>query len=111
MSIRSDNADTRLTAKGREAGVVSDERWERFERTKDGVRCAIELLKSYSLTPHVCLSPYCLMYASHSHAELEERWFRCTRRRCPAEVCATFAKAGVVSYLCAARTRCSITRT
>ncbi|EPS96986.1 hypothetical protein FOMPIDRAFT_1037989 [Fomitopsis schrenkii] len=52
MSIRSDNADTRLTAKGREAGVVSDERWARFEHTKDGIRCAIELLQLYFLTPH-----------------------------------------------------------
>lgn len=30
MSARADNADTRLTAKGREAGVVSDKRWAAF---------------------------------------------------------------------------------
>ncbi|CZS92868.1 probable mitochondrial translation optimization protein 1 [Rhynchosporium agropyri] len=30
MSARADNADMRLTAKGREAGIVSDERWSAF---------------------------------------------------------------------------------
>ena len=30
MSARADNADLRLTAKGRNAGVVSDERWRHF---------------------------------------------------------------------------------
>ena len=30
MSARADNADIRLTTKGRNAGVVGDERWERF---------------------------------------------------------------------------------
>ena len=30
MSCRSDNADTRLTEKGRRAGVVGDERWSHF---------------------------------------------------------------------------------
>lgn len=33
MSCRADNADIRLTTKGREAGVVSDERWQHFETT------------------------------------------------------------------------------
>lgn len=33
MSARSDNADLRLTEKGREAGVVSDKRWSNFKDT------------------------------------------------------------------------------
>lgn len=45
MSARADNADMRLTAKGREAGVVSDRRWSSFsdERTQmDGLRALLE---------------------------------------------------------------------
>jgi tRNA uridine 5-carboxymethylaminomethyl modification enzyme len=34
MSARADNADLRLTAKGREAGVVSDRRWTAFNDEK-----------------------------------------------------------------------------
>ncbi|KAJ9664978.1 Mitochondrial Translation Optimization [Coniosporium apollinis] len=34
MSARADNADLRLTAKGREAGVVGDKRWSRFSDEK-----------------------------------------------------------------------------
>lgn len=34
MSCRSDNADLRLTTKGRQAGVVGDKRWAHFETEK-----------------------------------------------------------------------------
>jgi glucose-inhibited division protein A len=33
MSCRADNADLRLTAKGREAGIVGDKRWHHFEES------------------------------------------------------------------------------
>ncbi|KAL8791457.1 MAG: hypothetical protein Q9213_000074 [Squamulea squamosa] len=33
MSARADNADLRLTAKGRNVGIVGDKRWERFQTT------------------------------------------------------------------------------
>ncbi|CAL8583111.1 Mitochondrial Translation Optimization [Xanthoria parietina] len=33
MSARADNADLRLTAKGRKAGIVGDKRWEVFQNT------------------------------------------------------------------------------
>ena len=46
LTLRSDNADRRLTKIGREVGLVSDARWERFEK-KSG---DIELLKNYLRT-------------------------------------------------------------
>ncbi|KAH9920645.1 glucose inhibited division protein A-domain-containing protein [Fomitopsis serialis] len=52
VSIRSDNADLRLTGKGREAGVVSEERWLWFGRTQGEVQRVTEALQSYTLTPH-----------------------------------------------------------
>ncbi|CAE6444219.1 unnamed protein product [Rhizoctonia solani] len=51
MSIRSDNADMRLTPKGRAAGVVCDGRWTEFERTKRDMDRAVELLEECALSP------------------------------------------------------------
>ncbi|KIV80668.1 tRNA uridine 5-carboxymethylaminomethyl modification enzyme GidA [Exophiala sideris] len=46
MSCRSDNADLRLTEKGREAGVVSDKRWAHFTSIRDQVVELQEALKN-----------------------------------------------------------------
>ena len=35
LLLRIDNADLRLTARGREVGLVSDDRWTRFERRRE----------------------------------------------------------------------------
>ncbi|KAF8966124.1 glucose inhibited division protein A-domain-containing protein [Flammula alnicola] len=51
MSIRSDNADLRLTEKGRLAGAVSDDRWVKFDRSRRAMSDMKKLLKSTSLSP------------------------------------------------------------
>jgi tRNA uridine 5-carboxymethylaminomethyl modification enzyme len=53
MSCRSDNADRRLTAKGRAAGVVNDKRWSRFTTdtaTMDELQSKLESITMSS--PH-----------------------------------------------------------
>jgi len=52
MSARADNADLRLTAKGREAGIVSDGRWSHFV---DDVAQMEEL--KLALTRYSCSAP------------------------------------------------------
>ncbi|KAF2181752.1 glucose-inhibited division protein A subfamily [Zopfia rhizophila CBS 207.26] len=44
MSARADNADTRLTAMGRTAGIVTDKRWTAFEREAEEVAALTKLL-------------------------------------------------------------------
>jgi len=46
LMLREDNADLRLTAVGRKLGLVSDERWEAFNRKRDALTRETERLKS-----------------------------------------------------------------
>ena len=50
MSCRADNADLRLTAKGRAAGVVGDQRWQHFSETKSAMDLLIADLKADTRT-------------------------------------------------------------
>ncbi|KAI0824423.1 glucose-inhibited division protein A subfamily [Trametes gibbosa] len=52
MTLRSDNADLRLTEKGRRtAGAVGDVRWARFEATRAEITRVSGLLQSFVLSP------------------------------------------------------------
>jgi len=45
LVLRHDSADTRLTPKARELGLISDERWERFQKKCEGLNAIQELLQ------------------------------------------------------------------
>jgi len=53
LQLREDNADLRLTERGRELGVVDDARWEAFARKRDAIALELERLKSTSVNPAV----------------------------------------------------------
>ncbi|EKM51046.1 uncharacterized protein PHACADRAFT_177738 [Phanerochaete carnosa HHB-10118-sp] len=51
MTIRSDNADLRLTEKGRAAGAVAESRWSHFVSTRNELSRVTELLQSIVHSP------------------------------------------------------------
>jgi tRNA uridine 5-carboxymethylaminomethyl modification enzyme len=51
LQLREDNADMRLTALGRQMGLVDDARWEAFSRKSDAVSRETERLKSIWVNP------------------------------------------------------------
>jgi tRNA uridine 5-carboxymethylaminomethyl modification enzyme len=52
LMLREDNADMRLTEKGRELGLVDDARWDAFNRKRDAVSRETERLRSIWINPH-----------------------------------------------------------
>jgi tRNA uridine 5-carboxymethylaminomethyl modification enzyme len=52
LLLREDNADLRLTPKGRELGLVDDERWAVFENKRTVTEREIERLSSIVVHPH-----------------------------------------------------------
>ena len=51
LILRQDNADLRLTEKGREIGLVSDERYAKFVQKRDSIEESLKLLRSVMITP------------------------------------------------------------
>ncbi len=51
LLLREDNADLRLTPRGRELGLVDDARWAFFEAKRDGVERELERLETVMLRP------------------------------------------------------------
>lgn len=52
LVLREDNADLRLTEKGRELGLVDDERWQAFCEKKEQVEVEISRLKNTRIGPN-----------------------------------------------------------
>ncbi|MBO9716357.1 MAG: tRNA uridine-5-carboxymethylaminomethyl(34) synthesis enzyme MnmG [Pseudoxanthomonas sp.] len=51
LQLREDNADLRLTAKGRELGVVDEARWARFEAKREAIERETRRLRALWATP------------------------------------------------------------
>ncbi len=51
LQLREDNADLRLTEKGRELGLVDDARWDAFCRKRDAIAAEAERLKATWVRP------------------------------------------------------------
>ena len=52
LMLREDNADMRLTEKGRELGLVDDARWDAFNKKRDAVSRETQRLKSIWINPN-----------------------------------------------------------
>ena len=50
LLLRHDTADTRLTSKARELGLISDERWERFQEKLSGLDAIREILSAHKIS-------------------------------------------------------------
>ena len=53
LSLREDNADSRLTEEGRALGLIDDSRWNQFNRKRDAVAAEVERLRSTWVNPRI----------------------------------------------------------
>ena len=59
LSLREDNADLRLTEKGRELGLVDDVRWAAFCQKREAIATEQERLKSTWINPKIVTAADC----------------------------------------------------
>ncbi|MGI6467697.1 MAG: tRNA uridine-5-carboxymethylaminomethyl(34) synthesis enzyme MnmG [Syntrophomonadaceae bacterium] len=71
LLLRQDNADLRLTAIGREIGLVDDTRWEAFNRKLERLSAAKQQLKETTFTPGD--AEMASFLAQHNSAPLKDR--------------------------------------
>ena len=58
LLLREDNADLRLTEKGRELGLIGESRWETFSRKRDAIALEKERLKDTWIHPNTPASEH-----------------------------------------------------
>ncbi|GAA5992018.1 hypothetical protein JCM10908_000702 [Rhodotorula pacifica] len=51
VSLRADNADLRLTEKGRDVNAVGDSRWSEYQSTERDIESGIDLMENLSMAP------------------------------------------------------------
>ena len=65
LLLREDNADIRLTEKGRDLGLVDDNRWRAFSEKKEGIELETQRLKNTWVQPNSDMAEKLLKHIDH----------------------------------------------
>jgi tRNA uridine 5-carboxymethylaminomethyl modification enzyme len=65
LLLREDNADIRLTAKGRELGLVDDNRWQAFCGKQEGIELETQILKNTWVQPNSDMAEKLFKHIDH----------------------------------------------